>query len=124
SLATLTARLSLIFLSIIPPPPRSTLFPYTTLFRSSLGRGSALGSRADERRRAHHALERPHCHARGHRSRITGLARWIRESCERLARRTPGQSVPRRRRRRAPSSARLKPAHRGASCGPACIWPK
>src|SRR5437660_495363 len=90
----------------------------------SLGRGSALGSRADERRRAHHALERPHCHARGHRSRITGLARWIRESCERLARRTPGQSVPRRRRRRAPSSERLKPAHRGASCGPACIWPK
>src|SRR5207249_10993272 len=24
-----------IFLSLLPPPPRSTLFPYTTLFRSS-----------------------------------------------------------------------------------------
>src|SRR5947209_14962142 len=26
----------LFFFSIIPPPPRSTLFPYTTLFRSAL----------------------------------------------------------------------------------------
>src|SRR5438270_14096676 len=26
------------FLLMIPPPPRSTLFPYTTLFRSSLKR--------------------------------------------------------------------------------------
>src|SRR5205085_10339173 len=26
---------SLLFLPMIPPPPRSTLFPYTTLFRSS-----------------------------------------------------------------------------------------
>src|SRR5262245_63518654 len=24
----------LLFLSLLPPPPRSTLFPYTTLFRS------------------------------------------------------------------------------------------
>src|SRR5207253_11052372 len=27
------------FFSMIPPPPRSTLFPYTTLFRSVLVRG-------------------------------------------------------------------------------------
>src|SRR5947208_9140936 len=26
--------MSLVFFSLIPPPPRSTLFPYTTLFRS------------------------------------------------------------------------------------------
>src|SRR5690349_24201693 len=26
-----------LFLLMIPPPPRSTLFPYTTLFRSPLG---------------------------------------------------------------------------------------
>src|SRR5437762_9591873 len=26
---------------MLPPPPRSTLFPYTTLFRSVLGRGAA-----------------------------------------------------------------------------------
>src|SRR5207253_9024877 len=25
------------FFSILPPPPRSTLFPYTTLFRSKVG---------------------------------------------------------------------------------------
>src|SRR5438445_8639788 len=30
-------RFSLVFFLIIPPPPRSTLFPYTTLFRSVAG---------------------------------------------------------------------------------------
>src|SRR5438132_13422212 len=34
-----------IFSLMIPPPPRSTLFPYTTLFRSSLDRTGG-GSRA------------------------------------------------------------------------------
>src|SRR5437868_13215150 len=29
---------------MIPPPPRSTLFPYTTLFRSNLGMISANGN--------------------------------------------------------------------------------
>src|SRR5437762_6863189 len=29
------------FSSLSPPPPRSTLFPYTTLFRSKRGQGSA-----------------------------------------------------------------------------------
>src|SRR5205085_9614636 len=33
---------SLFFFSLIPPPPRSTLFPYTTLFRSSLIGGTRL----------------------------------------------------------------------------------
>src|SRR5205807_7104663 len=28
------SELALLFLLLIPPPPRSTLFPYTTLFRS------------------------------------------------------------------------------------------
>src|SRR5947209_20271004 len=43
-----------IFFLVIPPPPTSTLFPYTTLFRS--GR-----MRAIERRRAHRhvTLEHP-----------------------------------------------------------------
>src|SRR5437763_5012772 len=31
---------------MIPPPPRSTLFPYTTLFRSHLCEGAAAGVRA------------------------------------------------------------------------------
>src|SRR5205085_12508056 len=32
----------ILFSSILPPPPRSTLFPYTTLFRS--GRSEHIGS--------------------------------------------------------------------------------
>src|SRR5204862_8341905 len=32
----LLVRLSPFFFSMLPPPPRSTLFPYTTLFRSIL----------------------------------------------------------------------------------------
>src|SRR5207245_9511561 len=35
--------LSRVFFSMIRPPPRSTLFPYTTLFRSLSGRGVARG---------------------------------------------------------------------------------
>src|SRR2546429_4305334 len=33
------------FFLMIRRPPRSTLFPYTTLFRSALGRGGASGLR-------------------------------------------------------------------------------
>src|SRR5207249_8270401 len=29
------------FLTVLPPPPRSTLFPYTTLFRSSVALAQA-----------------------------------------------------------------------------------
>src|SRR5438105_10268284 len=36
--------LSLFFLLILPRPPRSTLFPYTTLFRSSPAGGESLGT--------------------------------------------------------------------------------
>src|SRR5207244_7766195 len=35
---TLTYTLPIFFLSTLPPPPSSTLFPYTTLFRSSAER--------------------------------------------------------------------------------------
>src|SRR5206468_12457026 len=38
SLYLLTAVLSVFFFLKIPPPPRSTLFPYTTLFRSNATR--------------------------------------------------------------------------------------
>src|SRR5690242_21521214 len=37
----------LFFLSIAPPPPRSTLFPYTTLFRSRATRFLAISQRKD-----------------------------------------------------------------------------
>src|SRR5690349_22190715 len=40
-LPRISAALSLFF-SLIPPPPRSTLFPYTTLFRSG-GTNGPLG---------------------------------------------------------------------------------
>src|SRR5204862_4637363 len=41
---------------MIPRPPRSTLFPYTTLFRSHhprYGQGEAPGRRSDARRTRH-----------------------------------------------------------------------
>src|SRR5438309_9138358 len=37
---------------MIPPPPRSTLFPYTTLFRSPRARGRSTGGGAPAPRRA------------------------------------------------------------------------
>src|SRR5437763_13395824 len=36
---------------MLPPPPRSTLFPYTTLFRSPPGRGTGGFDRDRHRRR-------------------------------------------------------------------------
>src|SRR5690606_42025371 len=41
SLICTLLRLSLLAFSTPPPPPRSTLFPYTTLFRSNRGQSSA-----------------------------------------------------------------------------------
>src|SRR5207247_11477216 len=43
------------FLSI-PPPPRPTLFPYTTLFRSAGGKAPHLARRTASRRRQPTAL--------------------------------------------------------------------
>src|SRR5205814_3228831 len=44
--------------SLTPPPPRSTLFPYTTLFRSGVLRGPAPRRPAsDERRHAGDAFD-------------------------------------------------------------------
>src|SRR5436309_3733995 len=40
------ASVSLFFFCIVPRPPRSTLFPYTTLFRSHQARGVASLRRA------------------------------------------------------------------------------
>src|SRR5699024_12781707 len=39
------------FFLMIRPPPRSTLFPYTTLFRSPVRRSAAVGSRDPAQRR-------------------------------------------------------------------------
>src|SRR3712207_8639405 len=43
---------------MIRRPPRSTLFPYTTLFRSGGGGGQERGERAGERERAVHGPPR------------------------------------------------------------------
>src|SRR5690242_21569872 len=47
---------------MIPPPPRSTLFPYTTLFRSEEGSRVGEGSRGrvDSRGRSRQERHRPH----------------------------------------------------------------
>src|SRR5205809_2322357 len=49
------ARLLRLSLSILPPPPRSTLFPYTTLFRSlcQLQDRQLVPMHHQDRRRAH-----------------------------------------------------------------------
>src|SRR6266542_5688222 len=52
------------FFLMIRRPPRSTLFPYTTLFRSAAGERGAVAPRAGEARRdqvlaaAHRAIDR------------------------------------------------------------------
>src|SRR3712207_8449665 len=49
----------LFFFLMIRRPPRSTLFPYTTLFRSRPARAQLLAPRARRRRRRHHPVELP-----------------------------------------------------------------
>src|SRR3712207_8727804 len=44
---------------MIRRPPRSTLFPYTTLFRSRGARGAGRASEAEGRRRAHVGSDPP-----------------------------------------------------------------
>src|SRR3712207_8521190 len=45
---------------MIRRPPRSTLFPYTTLFRSRVGYGGGLSGRGVIRRRRDGHVHRPH----------------------------------------------------------------
>src|SRR5216684_7680206 len=52
-------RVELFFFLMIRRPPRSTLFPYTTLFRSVLGKRRTP---AGEHRRARHRLGDVRCH--------------------------------------------------------------
>src|SRR5690606_39844652 len=51
-----------VFFSLLRRPPRSTLFPYTTLFRSAVGRGGGAGAR---RRAAPGARHRAGRHPQG-----------------------------------------------------------
>src|SRR5207253_9477027 len=47
-----------VFFLMIRRPPRSTLFPYTTLFRSGAARGRSSRAARARRRRARHAARR------------------------------------------------------------------
>src|SRR3712207_8405992 len=58
---------------MIRRPPRSTLFPYTTLFRSALGRAGARGERQRERERER---ENVRVFLRGQRTPSRQLACW------------------------------------------------
>src|SRR5205814_8290665 len=53
----LPVRSSSMFITQTPRPPSSTLFPYTTLFRSRRGRRSGAPGRSGERR-----IRRPDAH--------------------------------------------------------------
>src|SRR2546427_5800092 len=54
---------------MIRRPPRSTLFPYTTLFRSRCRRSGRLGGRPPQRTGARGAA---HCRAHGHGAHESG----------------------------------------------------
>src|SRR5947199_1312963 len=56
---TCSLRFSYAFVLMIRPPPRSTLFPYTTLFRSHAER---VGSRRDRLREHERGIERGDVH--------------------------------------------------------------
>src|SRR2546430_12717809 len=58
------------FFKMMRRPPRSTLFPYTTLFRSRARprRGHSPPERGDRRRAGPHRLDHLRAHPRGHRS--------------------------------------------------------
>src|SRR2546430_12697606 len=61
---------------MIRRPPRSTLFPYTTLFRSALQRGLAphAGDRVDDEAQPHAAARLDYCFSA--RSSPAGAAAW------------------------------------------------
>src|SRR6266567_3819483 len=60
-LSRLDALAMIVFFLMIRRPPRSTLFPYTTLFRSRrVSRRSALRRRADVDRRPRNTYRRLH----------------------------------------------------------------
>src|SRR2546430_10475544 len=88
---------------MIRRPPRSTLFPYTTLFRSDVGRRRAYGTRGDAPARlSQHRLLRA----------LAALDR-MGATAERLAQRRRGRAAPARARRAGrgpPAAARRPPA--------------
>src|SRR5256885_3820257 len=55
---------------MIRRPPRSTLFPYTTLFRSVASGGIAEAAQIDGRVDAHRAVQRTHFRSEEHTSEL------------------------------------------------------
>src|SRR3712207_8912861 len=68
----------LFFFLMIRRPPRSTLFPYTTLFRSSLGREVRVELGGGDVGVAEHLLHRPQVAAAGQQVRREGVAQRVR----------------------------------------------
>src|SRR5260370_18738827 len=62
---------------MIRRPPRSTLFPYTTLFRSALGVRHRC-DRVEERRDQEHERREPERVARDHAARVPGRGALLR----------------------------------------------
>src|SRR5205814_9277606 len=91
------------FFSSLPPPPRSTLFPYTTLFRSLRVRGQSIHDSvpADVRR-----------HAVSARTEFRGKRRILRQPVHR-----GGQRIDRK-------STRLNSSHLGISYAVFCLKKK
>src|SRR5438477_10871273 len=60
SISLLTCVLSLFFYFMLRPPPRSTLFPYTTLFRSLLEASTMKSRRGFAIQRLMNAMRQAH----------------------------------------------------------------
>src|SRR5258705_12353578 len=102
------------FFLMIRRPPRSTLFPYTTLFRSTTwnGRGSSrpCTEYRQQRKKNEHLRKSRHRHGRRQRHRALGRARFSERRLPRRARReAQGQA------RRDRKSTRLNSSHLGIS---------
>src|SRR3712207_8505150 len=69
---------------MIRRPPRSTLFPYTTLFRSGLGRGAGEGAR-DQTAAAQESQRVPADRQGRHARRTADEGQWQRPLCDRRA---------------------------------------
>src|SRR5438067_2000968 len=104
----LQSRFDLVCRLLLRPPPRSTLFPYTTLFRS----GAERRHRPAIRRRGSHVVAADRrAGQRGHDGRLPRAADRdrLRLQCHRLRRHGRRQRVPNHRRDR--KSTRLNSSH-------------
>src|SRR5205085_8792719 len=103
--------LFIFFFLMIRRPPRSTLFPYTTLFRARLLRCHRAGSAPRLRRRGHH-LARSEEHTSELQSQSNLVCRLLleKQKCFRSSPLLPLSSPPRKPRRSFPPTRDSRPA--------------